>query len=174
MGFQSPDDFSQDAVDISQHVVIPEAHDDIAARRQVRGTLLVSLISRRVLPSVELDNEPRRLTTKIDDVIPDRRLPTEFQSVQTPVTQTKPQDSFCVGLLTPQTSCCINTPRHNPSPALASLGHPLPLGEGRRPQAQQVADREYEISTIHRVEMERGDAAVDEVENLLGSNRRGD
>lgn len=123
MGFQSPDDFSQDAVDISQHVVIPEA---------------------------------------------------QFQSVQTPVTQTKPQDSFCVGLLTPQTSCCINTPRHNPSPALASLGHPLPLGEGRRPQAQQVADREYEISTIHRVEMERGDAAVDEVENLLGSNRRGD
>ena len=47
-------------------------------------------------------------------------------------------------------------------------------GLHRGPQAQQVADREHEIGAIHRVEMECGDAAVDEIENLLGRNRRGD
>src|SRR5262245_41477350 len=41
------------------------------------------------------------------------------------------------------------------------------------PQAQQVADREHEIGAIHRVEMECGDPAVDEVEHLLGRDRRG-
>src|SRR5262245_66480394 len=40
------------------------------------------------------------------------------------------------------------------------------------PQAQQMADREHEIGAIHRVEMECGDPAVDEVEHLLSSDRR--
>ena len=31
-----------------------------------------------------------------------------------------------------------------------------------------MADREDKIGPIHRVEMERGDAAVDQIENLLG------
>jgi len=51
---------------------------------------------------------------------------------------------------------------------------PLPRGVGRgryRPQAQQVTDREDEISAIHRVEVKGRDAAVDKIEDLLGSDR---
>src|SRR5581483_1237525 len=44
----------------------------------------------------------------------------------------------------------------------------------RRAQAQQMADRVDEVGAVHRVEMEIGDAAVDQIEHLLGRNRRGD
>jgi len=37
-----------------------------------------------------------------------------------------------------------------------------------------MADREDQIGAIHRVEMKRGDAAVDEVEHLLGGDCGGD
>src|SRR5512139_264678 len=40
-----------------------------------------------------------------------------------------------------------------------------------RPQAQQMADCEHEVGPVHRVEMERGNAAVHEVDHLLGGNR---
>src|SRR5689334_4574812 len=42
------------------------------------------------------------------------------------------------------------------------------------PQAQQVADREDKICAIHRVEMKRRHPAIDEVDDLLGSDRRRD
>src|ERR1700730_15049875 len=39
-----------------------------------------------------------------------------------------------------------------------------------RPQAEQMADRVDEVGAVHGVEMEVGDAAVDEVEHLLGGD----
>ena len=49
-----------------------------------------------------------------------------------------------------------------------------PLRHLVRPQAQEVADRVDEVRPVHGVEMELGDAAVDEVDDLLGRDRGGD
>src|SRR5271165_2938495 len=44
----------------------------------------------------------------------------------------------------------------------------LPLA---RPQAQQMTHRVDEIGAVHGVEVKVGDAAIDEIEHLLGGNR---
>src|SRR5688572_4153877 len=43
-----------------------------------------------------------------------------------------------------------------------------------RPQSEQVADGVDEVGAVHGVEMKVGNAAVDEVEHLLGSHRGSD
>ena len=40
-----------------------------------------------------------------------------------------------------------------------------------RPQAQQMADGEDEVGAVHRIEMEGGHPAVDQIEHLLGGDR---
>src|SRR5271169_4451569 len=43
-----------------------------------------------------------------------------------------------------------------------------------RANTEQVADREHEIGAVHSVEVEIGDAVIDEVEHLFGGDRGGD
>ena len=43
-----------------------------------------------------------------------------------------------------------------------------------RPQAEQMADRVDQVGAVHGVEVEVGDAAIDEIEHLLGGDRGGD
>src|SRR5829696_9807225 len=70
---------------------------------------------------------------------------------------------------------------------IISLSAPSPLrGEGvhgstlsrrlldRWPQPEQVTDRVNEIGAVHGVEVKVGDAAVDQIEYLLGRDRGGD
>src|SRR6478752_7525311 len=47
-------------------------------------------------------------------------------------------------------------------------------GRNVRANAEQVADREHEIGAVHCVEVEIGDAVIDEVQHLLGGDRGGD
>ena len=42
------------------------------------------------------------------------------------------------------------------------------------PQSEQVTDRVDQIGAVHGVEMEIGDAVVDQIEHLFGSDRGGD
>src|SRR4051794_16859689 len=48
------------------------------------------------------------------------------------------------------------------------------LGLRLRPQAEEVADRVDEVGAVHGVEVEVADTAVDEVDHLLGRDRRRD
>ena len=48
------------------------------------------------------------------------------------------------------------------------------VGGVARPQPEQMADRVDQIGAVHGVEVEIGDAAVDEIEHLLGGDRGGD
>src|SRR5262245_39898533 len=41
-------------------------------------------------------------------------------------------------------------------------------------QAQQVADRVYEVGAVHGVEVKVGDAALDQIEHLFGRDRSRD
>ena len=43
-----------------------------------------------------------------------------------------------------------------------------------RPQPEQMADRVDEIGAVHGVEVEFGDAVIDQVDHLLGGDRGGD
>ena len=43
---------------------------------------------------------------------------------------------------------------------------------GRRPE--QVADRVDQVGAVHGVEVEIGDAVIDQIEHLLGGDRGGD
>src|SRR5262245_26852503 len=43
-----------------------------------------------------------------------------------------------------------------------------------RPQAQQMADRVDEVGPVHRVEVELGHPAIDQIEHLLGRDRGSD
>ena len=47
------------------------------------------------------------------------------------------------------------------------------VGGAARPQPEQMADRVNQIGAVHGVEVEIGDAAVDEIEHLFGGNRGG-
>src|SRR5665647_2065453 len=40
----------------------------------------------------------------------------------------------------------------------------------RRPQAEQVADRVDEVGAVHGVEVETGDAAVEQIDHLFGGH----
>src|SRR5205823_13755543 len=58
---------------------------------------------------------------------------------------------------------------------LCRSGHCLLAAGGRfRPQSQQMADRVDEVGAVHGVKVEIGDAAIDEIEHLLGGDCRGD
>src|SRR5262249_31608708 len=50
----------------------------------------------------------------------------------------------------------------------------LALRRALRPQSQQMADRVDEVGAVHGVEVEVGDAAIDQIEHLLGGDRGGD
>src|ERR1700735_350412 len=45
---------------------------------------------------------------------------------------------------------------------------------GARAQPDQMADREHQISAVHSVEVQLLDAVVDEIDHLLGADRRRD
>src|SRR5262249_35956490 len=69
-----------------------------------------------------------------------------------------------------------------PTPASSDPPHPSPLPDGKRerrgpgawPQAEQVTHRVDQVGAVHGVEVEVGDAAIDEIEHLLGGDRGGD
>src|SRR5262249_5998333 len=69
-----------------------------------------------------------------------------------------------------------------PTRASSDPPHPNPLPGGKRersglvawPQAEQMTHRVNQVGAVHGVEVEIGDAAIDEIEHLLGSDRGGD
>ena len=125
-------DTFQYTVDIAKNVIVPEAKDEVALRFENRRPLRILLRPRAVLPAIQFDNQTRGFTAKINNVRCNRHLPPEFQSIQATVAQAEPQRALGIGLIPPQSSRYGDTRHHNPSPARAARGHPLPMGEGSR------------------------------------------
>jgi hypothetical protein len=59
--------FGENTVDISQHIVVPEAQHSIAARFDLARPARVGYSLLIVLTAVELDREPRFATDEVDD-----------------------------------------------------------------------------------------------------------
>jgi hypothetical protein len=81
-----------------QHVVVPISNQSEAKRFQLGRPLLVVSALRRMLPTVDLDDQPSFDTDEISDVTSKRILPPELESTQPPVAKAPPEPRFRVGL----------------------------------------------------------------------------
>ncbi len=87
------EDYVPHAFDISEHFVIPETQDTVAAFDEPLTTGSVTLAI-RVLATVDFDDEPLLSTDKIYDIRPDRLLTHEFETAERPGAKISPKLSF--------------------------------------------------------------------------------
>ena len=99
MSFQRSNDFFQDTVDVSHHVVIPKAQNQVSHRLKNARATSVSFCSNCMLPAIELNDEMCIGTEEIDDKTVDGKLPSKFPSAKTTIAKTKPQHAFGVRLI---------------------------------------------------------------------------
>jgi len=76
-------------VDIAQHIIVPEAKNQIAHRFQNFRPRCIS-ITFTVLSAIDLDNKMSILAAEIDDELGKRHLPPKFQASQTAIPELKP------------------------------------------------------------------------------------
>jgi len=101
---RAQDDFKH-TLEIVHHVVVPKPEDEITACFQVSGSVCVLLNAIGMLPAINLHHELCVRAAEIHDEAIERHLSAEFPSAEPAVAQTKPQDSFCVRLLSTQSPC---------------------------------------------------------------------
>jgi len=66
------------AIDIAEHVIVPEAKNAIAVCFQRLGSLSIGNRGRRVLTAVDLHDKTRGMTREVHDVLLDPNLPAEM------------------------------------------------------------------------------------------------
>jgi hypothetical protein len=84
----------QNALDISQHVVVPKSENGIALFLQPLRSRGIARNSLCMLPAVDLDNEARLFTQEIDDKSAHRDLPAKLGSLKSSATQVIPKSPF--------------------------------------------------------------------------------
>ena len=90
---QSSVDHRPDAVRIAQHFVIPETQNAVSfGLNDFRAT---NVIAGFMLPTIDLNHEPRPVSGEIGDEVPDRNLAPEML-VRKTLTEQAPQLSLCV------------------------------------------------------------------------------
>jgi hypothetical protein len=129
---QRREDYEQYSLGIGQHLVVPESDDSIAAQFE---PACACLAFGRMLAAIDLDNEFRFRTKKIDNVTADWLLSTEPEAGHLLAAQTGPQSNLGIGGLGAQdaSECGYHAAMLTP---LERLGHPPPglgVGLGRPP-----------------------------------------
>jgi hypothetical protein len=116
----------ENAIDIAQHVVVPKADDVTTPLLENSRTLRVFGGTQLMLTTVNFDDEFLIERNEIDDVVCDRHLSPELDSVELSTTQSGPEQFFCLGRVAAERSGEF---AHRPSP----LTLPSPRwGEGFR------------------------------------------
>ena len=116
----------KNAVRVGKHIRVPEANDTIAPSLKETGAPHIGGIA-RMLPAIGLDNEHTISAKKIRDIGPNRRLSSEFETAERPITQPRPETRFRLGLhdaQMPRTGHILSFQTTPPSP--------FPLPEGAR------------------------------------------
>jgi hypothetical protein len=85
MTFQRVGNDLEDSINISCHIVVPEAKDKITHCLQYFCSLLIMLCTNGMLSAVEFNNEMRISAEEIDDETIDWKLPPKFPSAETAV-----------------------------------------------------------------------------------------
>ena len=80
----------QNALDVAENVVVPDANDTIATRGEIGITDLVGTTA-GVLPAIDLDDQLPFATDEVDIVGSHRLLAGELKGAEPPIAQPKPQ-----------------------------------------------------------------------------------
>ena len=133
------DDRLNNAIDIAQHVIIPEPQNEITVGFKISRALRIFGTPLGVLSTINLNYQTSGLTAEIHDVRFDWHLPPEFQPIEPAVAQLEPQRTLGVGLIAPQFPSGWYTRCHTLTrPRFARA--PSPLGRGKHPPAAIPAD----------------------------------
>ena len=95
-----------DALDVLEHIVVPEAKHAIAARIQKYGPSAIGDHSDTsgVSTAVNLDNQPARMTAKINKIATDRGLSSKMRAFDSRFPQMPPEFSLGVRHRTAQSA----------------------------------------------------------------------
>jgi hypothetical protein len=109
--FERQENCFENTVHVLEHIVVPEAQDEIAKRFQDARAIRIRHAG-RVLATVELDNELCVGAKEIDHKPIDWDLPLEFPSIEPPIAQAEPQLALGIGLIPTQTPRALHFGRH--------------------------------------------------------------
>jgi hypothetical protein len=96
-------DRGPNAIEILQHVVIPETKHVETLTLQVRGSGRVAL--NRMLAAINFDNQASLGTQKVNDISIDLHLATESKTRELAITKDAPQIALGVGRILAKRSC---------------------------------------------------------------------
>ena len=102
---QCPKDAFKDHIGASQDVAAPETQDAVAARFQPRGSRRVVVLLKRVLTTIDLDDEPALGAKEVDDIAADRSLTPKAIAIERASPQSRPQPDLSVAWALPERSC---------------------------------------------------------------------
>jgi hypothetical protein len=93
---QRRQDNFQHALDVLQHIVVPEAKDAIAMRTKVSGSLRITdnVIRLIMLPAIDLDDQASLMAGEVCKVRTDSGLPPEMGSLNWQAPQMPPKFAF--------------------------------------------------------------------------------
>ena len=92
-----PRDLLHNALDVAQHIIVPEPQHRESQRFQPRGARIIPRDGVQVLRAIDFDDQLPLEAHEIDDVIPDRLLAPEFQATESRGAQMPPQARFRFG-----------------------------------------------------------------------------
>jgi hypothetical protein len=94
--------FGQDVIRAQQGVVVPESQDSIAVDAKLAAAFDVVSLLLQVLPTIQLDNQPRFDAGEIGDIPRNGMLTPEFESAEIASTQEPPKMAFGIGKVAAQ------------------------------------------------------------------------
>jgi len=109
-------------VHVADDVLVPEAKRFISARQKERVSPFIFQHTFRMLPTVSFNHKTMFNAQKIGNIRANRHLPTKLRIAQLTISQTRPKQSLCMSLVSPERTSTNRIPLfHTPSP------HPSPL-----------------------------------------------
>src|SRR5262245_27526532 len=95
------------AVDVHQHIIVPEAQDAIAPCSKISGSLFIfgNVVGITMSRSVDLDNETPFMTGEVSEERSDSGLPPEMRMFDWQPSQMPPEFAFRIGHVATQFAC---------------------------------------------------------------------
>ena len=122
----------QHAVEIAQHLVVPEADDAKACGFQKRRSRRVGFDA--VLPAIDFHDQRCLEAQQVGDEVINGNLPPELRATELPVAQSRPQQRLCIGGIAtkpPRISRQMQFRHARPFPLTPMLSHRPSPAKGR-------------------------------------------
>jgi len=83
---------------IPQHLIVPKAEHAVACRLEDPAAGDISILIRRMMPAVDLDDQPRFQAAEVRDVRTNRVLTAELETTETPIAEEHPHSPLGIRL----------------------------------------------------------------------------